>query len=277
VRRRDLRVLALAMASAAALGAVRPVAWAERVSPPPLPNSIAVIGDSISQAFDSSCCGDQPQHSWATGDSSTDTVTSHYERILAANPAIAGNNHNDAVSGARMSDAPGQASEAVAQGAEYVVILMGGNDLCTDSAATMTSVADFQAQYQATLETLQGLPAGAHIFVSSIPNVHQLWDLFKTNWRAQLVWSAAQICQSMLDPNNSEADRQLVVQREVAFNKILRSGCRLYANCRFDGNATYRYRFTSAAVSHIDYFHPSLLGQANLAETTWPLSWWPDT
>jgi lysophospholipase L1-like esterase len=227
------------------------------------------------QAFDSSCCGDQPQHSWATGDSCSDSVTSHYERILAANPAIAENNHNDAVSGAQMSDAPGQASEA--QGAEYVVILMGGNDLCTDSAATMTSVGDFRAQYQATLETLRGLPPGAHVFVSSIPDVHRLWDIFKTDWRAQLVLSAAQICQSMLDPNNSEADRQQVMQREIAFNKILRAGCRPYANCRFDGNATYRYRFTTAAVNHIDYFHPSMRGQANLAETTWPLSWWPDT
>ena len=43
-----------------------------------------------------------------------------------------------------MRDAEGQAQTAVAQQATYVTILMGANDVCTSSPATMTSVADFR-------------------------------------------------------------------------------------------------------------------------------------
>jgi hypothetical protein len=36
--------------------------------PPPLPSSIAAIGDSVTQAFDVCCFyGDWPRHSWSTG------------------------------------------------------------------------------------------------------------------------------------------------------------------------------------------------------------------
>jgi len=266
----------VALAALVALGSMGP-AGASPKDDPPLPDSIAVLGDSISQAFDSECCAEQPQHSWATGDDGSDGISSHYERILAANPGISGHNFNDAVSGSRMDDAPGQAAQAVAQGTQYVMLEMGGNDLCTDSASSMTSVADFKAQYVSTLQTLQGLPTGSHIFVASIPDIYHLWKIFHNDWQAEFVWGFAGICQSMLSTSNSEADRQLVVQREHAFNKILRIGCAHYANCRYDGGAIYAFRFTTDDVDHIDYFHPSIQGQAGFADLTWPTSWWPGT
>jgi lysophospholipase L1-like esterase len=58
-------------------------------------------------------------------------------------PSIYGHNYNDSKDGARMRDAAGQAQAAVRQGARYVTILMGGNDLCTSSTGTVTGVADF--------------------------------------------------------------------------------------------------------------------------------------
>jgi lysophospholipase L1-like esterase len=69
-----------------------------------------------------------------------------------------------------MADAPGQARRTVDQGAEYVTILMGANDLCGwDGALTPTST--FRAQFRETLEILRdGLPGG-HVFVASIPNL----------------------------------------------------------------------------------------------------------
>jgi lysophospholipase L1-like esterase len=242
---------------------------------PPLPTSIAAIGDSISQAADVCCWyGDHPHNSWSTGDASWDGVLSHYERIRAAKPAIAGHNYNDSVSGARMSDAPNQAAKAVQQQARYVTILMGANDLCTSSTSTMTSVETFRAQFQQTLATLAGLPAQAHIFVSSIPNVYHLWELYHTDWLAELVWSTAHICQSLLSTSNTDADRQAVRDRETAFNAVLAQECAKVANCRFDGNAAYGYTFTASQVSKLDYFHPSLSGQAALASVTWGRSWW---
>ena len=68
---------------------------------------MAAIGDSIIQAVDVCCFyGNWPGHSWATGNVPLDGIASHYERIRARNPAIRGQRWNNAVSGARMADAP---------------------------------------------------------------------------------------------------------------------------------------------------------------------------
>jgi len=51
---------------------------------PPLPSSVAGIGDSITRAFDVCCWySDHPAESWSTGGGAFDGITSHYEHILA--------------------------------------------------------------------------------------------------------------------------------------------------------------------------------------------------
>jgi lysophospholipase L1-like esterase len=243
---------------------------------PPLPTSMAAIGDSITRATDVCCWyGDHPAQSWSTGGGALDGIRSHYERIRAVQPAISGRNYNDARAGAKMRDAPGQAQVAVGQGARYVTILMGANDVCTRSISTMTPVADFRAQFAATMNVLAaGLPPGSLVFVSSIPNVYQLWALLRNDPAAQLVWAVAGICQSMLSPANTEQDRQRVLSHEQAFNQVLAEVCGKYAMCRFDGGAVFGYAFTAGQVSRLDYFHPSISGQAALASITWSSSWW---
>jgi lysophospholipase L1-like esterase len=243
---------------------------------PPLPTSMAAIGDSITRATDVCCWyGDHPAQSWSTGGGAFDGIRSHYERIRPGQPAINGRNYNDARAGAKMRDAPGQAQVAVTQGARYVTVLMGANDVCADSISTMTSVADFRAQFTTTMNVLAtGLPAGSHVFVSSIPDVYQLWALFRNDAAAQLVWAIAGICQSMLSPFNTEQDRQTVRTREQAFNQVLAQVCGQYLICRFDDLAVFNYHFTAGQVTKLDYFHPSLSGQATLASITWSSSWW---
>jgi lysophospholipase L1-like esterase len=281
ILRAAMRRLTPAFLAIALLASAAPASASLRPDVPtwaiPLPNSMASIGDSITRAFDVCCFyGEYPEHSWTTGYDGGDVVLSHYERILAQNPGIDGQHFNDAVTGARMADANAQAASAVAQGVQYVTILMGANDLCTDSPQTMTSPADFRAQYLETLATLEaGLPQEAVIFVSSIPDVYQLWAVLHDDPSAQFVWYAAQICQSLLSPFNTESDRQKVVRRERSFNSILRAGCRQYADCRFDNFAVFGVKFTADMVSTLDYFHPNLVGQAALAEATWAVSWWP--
>jgi lysophospholipase L1-like esterase len=257
------------------------ICWLAAASPaqaqPPLPKSIASIGDSITRATNVCCWyGDHPSRSWSTGGNASDSIRSHYERILSLQPAIQGRNYNDARAGARMADAPAQAARAVSQGAHYVTILMGANDVCTSSPSTMTSTQSFRTNFEATLETLDsGLPARSRIFVSSIPDVYQLWEILHGNWLARTVWEAANICQSMLDQNRTEAERQAVVAREAAFNEILREVCSRYSRCKFDNYSVYNFQFTTDMVSKLDYFHPSTAGQATLARVTWNVSWWP--
>src|SRR5512132_3466441 len=174
-------VWALAVVSA---GLVAQPAWAA----PPLPASMAAIGDSITRAYDVCCYyGDHPGQSWSTGSTSYDGIASHYERIKRVNPAIAGHAANDAVSGAKMAAASTQAAQAVNQRARYVTILLGANDLCTSSPATMTSTDTFRAQFQQAMATLMSQDPKPYVFVSSIPNIHQLWEVLHTNSVARWV------------------------------------------------------------------------------------------
>jgi lysophospholipase L1-like esterase len=237
---------------------------------------MASIGDSITRAADVCCWyGDHPANSWTTGGASWDGVTSHYERLRALSPAIAGRNYNDAVSGAKMASGPAEAQRAVTQQAQYVTILLGANDLCTSSLASMTPVDTFRSQLQETLQILtKGLPQNAHVFVASIPDVYQLWQIYHTDWGARLVWDVADICQSLLAPNRTEDQRQQVRQRNIEFNTVLAEECAASTRCRFDGNAIFDFQFTKSHVSKLDYFHPSLAGQAALAQVTWARSWW---
>jgi lysophospholipase L1-like esterase len=239
---------------------------------PPLPGSMAAVGDSITRAYDVCCSyGDHPGQSWSTGWTWYDGITSHYERLLARTSSIQGHNYNDGVTGAKMASGPAQAAAAASQGAQYVTILLGANDLCTGSSSTMTQADDFRAQFT---DTLKALPTTTHVFVSSIPNIYQLWQVLHTNSIARYVWQAAHICQSMLASTNTETERQAVVAREGEFNTALEQVCAQFANCRYDDGATYGYSFSSSQVSTLDYFHPNISGQAALARLTWSKSWW---
>src|SRR5215211_2580403 len=211
--KRVVRIVVLALAVVSA-GLVAQPAWAA----PPLPGSTAAIGDSITRAYDVCCYyGDHPGQSWSTGSTSYDGISSHYERLKALNPAIAGHASNDAVTGAKMSAAPTQAAQAAAQGARYVTILLGANDLCTSSPATMTATDAFRSQFQQAMATLMQRSPTPYVFVASIPNVYQLWQVLHTNSTARWVWSTARICQSMLGATRTAAERQQVIDREQAF------------------------------------------------------------
>jgi lysophospholipase L1-like esterase len=270
---RVARIVLLALVVVLA-GLVAQPAWAA----PSLPSSMAAIGDSITRAYDVCCSyGDHPGQSWSSGSTSYDGIVSHYERIRRVNPAITGRGYNDAVSGAKMAAAPTQATQAVNQGARYVTILLGANDLCTSSPSTMTSTTTFRAQFSQAMATLMAQERDPYVFVSSIPNLYQLWEALHTNSLARWAWSNFHICQSMLAATNTETQRQQVVTREVAFNQILAEVCAAYARCRWDNKAVYNYRFSASQVSSLDFFHPSLSGQAALARVTWTASWWPST
>ena len=174
------------------------------------------------------------------------------------------------MAGAKVGDIGTQVQRAVAQQAQYVTILIGANDVCTSSSAAMTTTATFQSEFQRAMNALQaGLPPGAHIFVSSIPNIYRLWSVLHSNPIAELVWYGAGICQSMLSPFNTPADRQQVLAQVVADNGALAQVCDHTPGCKWDGDATFNYSFQASQISHLDYFHPNLSGQAVLAAETW--------
>jgi lysophospholipase L1-like esterase len=240
------------------------------------PDTIGALGDSITQAtnFDQSHFGSNLAYSWSTGENTA--VQSLYYRILQGNPNINTKNFNYSVNGAKMTDLNGQAVNlnATPGGIELVTIEMGGNDVCTSSEATMTPVPTYRSQFQTAINTLTtGFP-NRRVFVVSIPDVYQLWAVLHTNQNARNFWAAFSICQSLLANPESmlPADvqrRANVRQRNIDFNTQLAEVCALYPQCTFDNNAIFNGQITAADVSNLDYFHPSLQGQINLAAGAW--------
>jgi lysophospholipase L1-like esterase len=266
--RRGLTVLTL---SVSALLILASPAFAD-VGPPP--SSMASMGDSITRGFNA--CGfyvDCTARSFSTGDSGG--LRTHYVRIAALNPAIVGHIYNDARSGAKVADMPGQADRAVSQGVEYVTILIGANDACTSTEAAMTSVSAFRASIDTALAKLRtGLP-GARVEVVSIPDVKRLWEVGKGSWSARTAWSLFGICQSLLASPTSTAAadvarRDRVRQRVIDFNDQLAQACAAYGpGCVFDHNATFGYPFLLSQISAWDYFHPNAEGQKALADVSY--------
>lgn len=235
-----------------------------------LPSKMAALGDSITRAYnvDSNNWIEHPEHSFATGYDGGDIVSSHYERILAKNRAISGYNYNDAVSGAEMVDIAAQADRAVAQGAQYVMIEIGGNDICAGDLAGVTPVETFRAQFRAAADKLKaGLP-NAKVYVMSVPDVYLLWKLYDGHWQAEFTWSSFDICQSMLDNGRTEADRQWLRSVNIQYNEVLAQESAAYG-FHWDNNAVFNTQFLREDVSQVDFFHPSMKGQAKLAATTW--------
>ncbi|MET0735301.1 MAG: SGNH/GDSL hydrolase family protein [Microbacterium sp.] len=273
---RARRVLATAAAAAIIVSGSLFGASAASAAPP-LPAKMAALGDSISQAAMScssllSC----PANSWSTG--STASVNSQFTRLRAAGATtlVA---YNNAVSGAASGALVGQAQKAVAQGAQYVTIEIGANDACTRTVAAMTPTATFKANVAAALTTLATSTAAPEIFVASIPSLTRLYEINKTSISARLAWGLLQTCQSMLaNPSSTKAvdvQRRAAVQQRVnEYNQALAEACAVTVKCRFDGGALANYAFSKADISTRDYFHPSLAGQATIANVTWPRTQW---
>ncbi|GAA4049561.1 SGNH/GDSL hydrolase family protein [Streptomyces shaanxiensis] len=249
-------------------------AQSARPSPKPTPAwdrspaSIAAVGDSITTGFDAcTVLSDCPEVSWATGSSAQ--VDSLAVRLLGKTKA-AQRSWNYAVTGARMADVAGQMARAVAREPELVTVMAGANDACRDTADAMTSVADFRTQFEDAMSTLRDALPKSQVYVASVPNLMRLWEQGRTNPLSKQVWKLG-ICPSMLsDPDSlttlANQRRESVQERVEAYNKVLEEVCAKDRRCRFDDGAVYEFRFGTQQLSQWDWFHPSVNGQARLAE-----------
>jgi lysophospholipase L1-like esterase len=245
----------------------------------PLPGSMSGTGDSITRAFNACPIPyvDCPSKSWATG--SNAAVNSIYLRIRAVNPTITGRAFNDARSGAKMDELPGQMTTASGRNVNAVTVQMGGNDVCTSSASSMTSVASFRASFTLALQTITANPNVTTVYVTSVPDAYRLWELFRNSFTARTVWSLFGVCQSLLarptSMQQADVDRRNAVRaRTVAFNQVLEEVCAAFEVCVFDGWAVFCTRFTTGDVTARDYFHPSEAGQRKLADVAWRAGPW---
>ncbi|AIV36692.1 MULTISPECIES: SGNH/GDSL hydrolase family protein [Streptomyces] len=232
------------------------------------PGSVAAVGDSITRGFDAcAVLSDCPEVSWATGSSAK--VDSLAVRLLGKADA-AEHSWNYAVTGARMEDLTAQVTRAAERKPELVAVMAGANDACRSTTSAMTPVADFRTQFEEAMATLREKLPKAQVYVSSIPDLKRLWSQGRTNALGKQVWKLG-LCPSMLgDADSTDAAatlrRNTVRDRVEDYNEVLREVCAKDRRCRTDDGAVHAYRFGTDQLSHWDWFHPSVDGQARLAE-----------
>ncbi|MFV9507573.1 MAG: SGNH/GDSL hydrolase family protein [Oscillochloridaceae bacterium umkhey_bin13] len=243
----------------------------------PLPNSLAAAGDSLSRGSGAGprYFADSSAFGWATG--GDPSVNSLALRIATRNPALAGNVYNVSRYGARMIDLSAQIATINAVRVEYVTIMLGGNDACALTEATMTPVDTFREQFRSAMALLdQGSPQ-ARVLVMSIPDPTKLLPILGNNPRANLIWDAFGVCQSaLLRPTSTLPEdierRARVRQRVMDYNTALAEVCAAYPRCRYDGGLVFDGTLEAADISPFDFFHLSARGQARIADAAWTAS-----
>jgi lysophospholipase L1-like esterase len=274
--------------------------WAAPASAVAPPKVMAALGDSITRAFNSDGPGcptgpslDCPRNSWSTG--TNPAVNSQFQRIQAIDPGRNPVAFNDAINGARagtdrLIDLVNQVPTAVSQDPDYVTIEIGANDACRSQITDQTPTDTFSAHVRTALTTLVTADPKVYIEMLSIPNINQLHTIFTTpvpDLNALARWSAFNVCQALLanplSTEQADVDRRAAFRAQViAYNDALADVCAEFKRCLFDNNAVFNSSFTAADVATVtntaplpgigspaDYFHPSLLGQKSLAETSW--------
>ena len=321
------RVVALAVVLAGLITVESPSAGAGGAPAPTpertgAPANIASIGDSISTATGTGNLGaETPENAWVVG--TNGSVNSMRARLgIPSNKA-----YLQASNGRRIQHFDDQAA-SLPLDTQYVVVELGGNDLCRPSVGEMTSEAAYRSEVQAGLAAVKARTPEALIFLASVPDVYNLWylrgapssvnphvaDQTGQEGQARLYWDNPLIdvipCQSLLNnPTSTSATdenrRQQVRARNLAFNQILEQECAAVLRCRFDAHALFNFSsnrvtpphgallprtqwgFEDIDISHNfgfwdflcpapgileggtvcgDHFHPSLQGQAKLAE-----------
>ena len=278
-----------AAASAPPAASAAPSTRSPRPTPPAVrvPGLIGAIGDSLTVAVNADgAFGDQPEHSWIVGDAPDDGVASHLERLRAfgADPDVT----TAAMPGAAVATAPGQAATVVEAAARlppgataYVTFELGANDICAASLADATDVDAFAAAVGSAFGALSdGLPSGSVLVVLSVPDVTRLRTLLEDVPRAQELHRRYGVCRAVLGEAVAPA---AVHDRIRAYNGILAAACKgldeSSLDCRFDlagepSGSLFGAVFGLDELSSLDFFHPSLAGQARIADEVWPLTPW---
>lgn len=273
-----VRAKRLPFVAVAAAGALLATGAACTTPATPYSRTMAAVGDSITRGFDA--CGlyvDCPAESWSTG--LAPGMSSHAARLLPHALGLATHTFNDAQTGATTAGLAPQVAAAVRQGADYLTVLIGANDVCTATPGQMTSPAVVGQRVTAALRSYTSARPAGRVLLASIPDVYRLWDVAHGNPDARFVWSVGGICQSMLAAPTSlapvdAARRTAVRARVVDDNAALARACAAVPRCRWDGGAVFRTAFSLSQLSPWDYFHPNPAGQRLLADTTWRAGYW---
>jgi hypothetical protein len=257
------------------------------------PAKLSGMGDSISQGFDATCCGELPHLGFGQGtDPSVGSVYSRY-RALGALPR---GKEFASRSGAEMvNDALAQAQAICRMGVkpDRIVLLLGGNDVCNRaSVGSLYPVATFRAALRGALAALGdpacGLGPGSWVHVLSMPRVDMLRaaGLAKGGVQCEAIWSLANVCRVVTAQPDPAVLAQIGavvdayndgIAAEVADADTANGGLvGVHFTTDWRGpratnpdSSVGTYAFGPSDVSDVDCFHPSVAGQRRLACLAW--------
>jgi lysophospholipase L1-like esterase len=207
-------------------------------------------------------------------------------QALGASPVVV----DAATSGRKMVDALRQAKLVVAAAKKlgpgqtaYVTFELGTNDLCDDPK---TQVDVFDAQLKAAVAILQtGLPPGSRILMLAVPDFPHFYAMTqadRTTRAALLLPINSNRCPPYLGTNGPSTMAQANYFLE-GYDAGLETACQAIntvggatgsLHCTYNAALLADSDFTAKDLSTYDYFHPSLTGQAKMAEDAWRADAW---
>jgi hypothetical protein len=265
-------------------------------------------GDSIMRGYNASCTGntsilhlfcyaggDQPEHSFLDGSSSS--VTSIVDRYIILDPQVTGGKAASE-SGSEMRDPAknnfaAQATAIVNAATQPVRVFveLGGNDIC--NRATTTDLYDdleWEAAVRAGLDVLvNGLPDDSTVLMVSVPRVQDLRAVgiakqtSTSGVNCENFWASYDVCRIATANGTDLATRLAAIDAtQKSYNDLLVSlaaeynsqagstGVEVVADYDSTANASVgSYGFEPDDINGGDCFHPSILGQNKLSEIIW--------
>lgn len=226
--------------------------------------------------------------SWTTGLGSK-KVLSHAGRLKRLNPAIQVTNFAEPsarverVRTVQLPQLKAWSLETYKQAyPDYLTVMVGANDLCADNLELATPIKNFLKSYQSILTEVLSSSPRSKVLVSALPPLSQLTNSGEAGLFAfpgvnncRNFWKVAPLCKSI---THGSADNTKKVAQKVAAINIGLKGIAAKLRKQYGDRVRFAeglaFRDIKKEDLSIDCFHPNANAQADIANVTWPASWW---
>ncbi|SDR82389.1 Lysophospholipase L1 [Paraoerskovia marina] len=264
------RTIALIAAAAATLTVAAVPANAAEASDPP--DVVVSLGDSISRGFGADgSLRLRSTYSWATGTSAS--VNPLAERLRPDGGDVYALTFAEL--GATAGDLHDQAALARWVRPDVATVMIGANDVCGASGVDdLPDPAAYAADVQDAIDVVRSTAPDVDVLLVSVPDLERLRDVGKGDWRTRVRWAAWDHCSIVLgDPRSSSAatqDRLAAVGESIdGLNAELEAIAAADPQVWSDRGAVHATSFSLGNLSTLDGFHPSVSGQALIAQTVY--------